>query len=79
MPDETNTPTGDQPATMNAEANGKGDRCRAPKDFDGEETKYKTWFRLLEAYMEAYPHLYKNDNAGIRFALTYMTTGRAAD
>ena len=75
MPDETDAPTGDQTAITNAEANGKGDRCRAPKDFDGDETKYKTWFRLLEAY----PHLYKNDKAGIRFALTYMTAGRAAD
>ena len=29
--------------------------------------------------MEAYPHLYLNDNARIRFALSYMTSGRAAD
>ena len=78
MPDETN-PTNDHPAVTHAEANGKGDRCRAPKDFDGDKTKYKTWFRLLEAYMEAYPHLYLNDNARIRFALTYMTSGRAAN
>ena len=74
MPEGTE-PINDPPAVINPEANGKGDRCRAPKDFDGDETKYKTWFRLLEAYMEAYPHLYQNDNAGIRFALTYMTTG----
>ena len=78
MPEGTE-PTNDPPAIMNAEANEKGDRCRAPKDFDGDETKFKTWFRLLEAYMEAYPHLYQNDNAGIRFTLTYMTSGRAAD
>ena len=29
--------------------------------------------------MEAYPHLYLHDNAGIRFTLSYMTAGRAAD
>ena len=79
MPDETTALTNNHPAAIHAEANGKGDRCRAPKYFDGDETKYKTWFRLLEAYMEAYPHLYPNDNAGIRFALTYMTSGRAAN
>ena len=69
----------DQRAVVHTKANGKGDRCRAPKDFDGDENKYKTWFRLLEAYMEAYPHLYLNDNAGIKFTLSYMTSGRAAD
>ena len=78
MPEGTES-MNDQPAVVHAKANGKGDRCQAPKDFDGDENKYKTWFRLLEAYMEAYPHLYLNNNAGIRFALSYMTSGRAAD
>ena len=79
MADETTNSTNDPPAVEHAEVNGKGERCQAPKDFDGEETKFKTWFRLPEAYMEAYPHLYLNDNAGIRFTLLYMTAGRAAD
>ena len=42
MADEATNPTSDPPAVVHAEANGKGDRCRAPKDFDGDETKFKT-------------------------------------
>ena len=32
------------------EQNGKGEKCRAPKDFDGNEAKYKTWLRMTETY-----------------------------
>ena len=31
-------------------SNGKGEKCRAPKDFDGNEAKYKTWLRMTETY-----------------------------
>ena len=39
MPDKTVAQTNDHSATTHAKANRKGDRCRAPKDFDGDETK----------------------------------------
>jgi len=44
-----------------AAQNGKGEKCQPPKDFDGTELKYKTWFRILEAYMRAYDNLFPND------------------
>jgi len=33
-------------------SNGKGaDKCKPPKDFDGDEAKFKTWLRMVEAYL----------------------------
>ena len=49
MPEGTK-PTNNHPAVMNTEANGKGDRCWAPEDFDGDKTKYKTWFTSRSIY-----------------------------
>ena len=31
-------------------SNGKGEKCCAPKDFHGNEAKYKTWLRMTETY-----------------------------
>jgi hypothetical protein len=31
--------------------NGKGEKCRAPKDFDGSEDKYTTWLRTVNTYL----------------------------
>ena len=44
-----------------AAQNGKGEKCQPPKDFDETESKYKTWFRILEAYIRAYNNLFPND------------------
>jgi len=41
--------------------NRKGKKCRPPKDFDGKESNYKTWFRILEAYIRAYDNLFPDD------------------
>ena len=41
--------------------NAKGEKCRPPKDFDGKEANYKTWFRILEAYIRAYDNLFPDD------------------
>jgi len=37
-----------------AAQNRKGEKCQSPKDFDRTESKYKAWFRILEAYIRAY-------------------------
>ena len=37
-------------ATEQNTSNGKGEKCCAPKDFDGNEAKYKTWLRMAETY-----------------------------
>ena len=59
--------------------NGKGEKCRPPKDFDGKEANYKTWFRILEAYIRAYNNLFPNDQRKINCMLTYMLSGREAE
>jgi len=48
-------------ATVTHGQNGKGKKCRPPKDFDGKESNYKTWFRILEAYIRAYDNLFPDD------------------
>jgi len=48
-------------ATVMHNQNGKGEKCQPPKDFDGKESSYKTWFRILEAYIRAYDNLFPND------------------
>jgi len=36
----------------NVTSNGKGaDKCKPPKDFDGDKAKFKTWLRMVEAYL----------------------------
>jgi len=47
--------------STDATHNGKGKKCQPPKDFDGTESKYKTWFRILEAYIRAYNNLFPDD------------------
>jgi hypothetical protein len=59
--------------------NGKGEKCRAPKDFDGSEDKYKTWFGTVSTYLRANESLFTTDTRKINFALSYMITGRAAN
>ena len=43
-PTEPKNPTEPEQAVMATtnEQNGKGEKCRTPKDFDGNEAKYKT-------------------------------------
>ena len=65
--------------STDATQNGKGEKCQAPKDFDGTESKYKTWFRILEAYIRAYDNLFPNDQQKISCTLSYMSLGRAAE
>ena len=42
------------PSTMSTttteQNSSKGEKCCAPKDFDGNEAKYKTWLRMTETY-----------------------------
>ena len=59
--------------------NRKGEKCQPPKDFDGKETNYKTWFRILEVYLRAYDNLFPDDQRKINCALIYMSSGRAAE
>ena len=73
--DEMVEPQGDTTVTQN----GKGKKCQPPKDFDRKETSYKTWFRILEAYIRAYNNLFPDDQQKINCALTYMSSGRAAE
>ena len=42
----------DAMSTEQNTANGKGEKCHAPKDFDGNEAKYKTWLRMTETYLQ---------------------------
>jgi len=50
-----------EPPSNTGTQNGKGEKCRPPKDFDGKESNYKTWFRILEAYIRAYDNLFPDD------------------
>jgi len=68
-----------EPPSNNGTQNGKGKKCQPPKDFDGKEANYKTWFRILEAYIRAYDNLFPDDQRKINCALTYMSSGRAAE
>jgi hypothetical protein len=62
-----------------APTNGKGEKCRALKDFDGSEDKYTTWLRTVNTYLRANESLFTTDTRKIDFALSYMITGRAAN
>jgi len=68
-----------EPPSNTGTQNGKGEKCQPPKDFDGKESNYKTWFRILEAYIRAYDNLFPDDQRKINCALTYMSSGRAAE
>ena len=37
-------------ATITEKNNGKGEKCHAPKDFNGNKAKYKTWLRMTATY-----------------------------
>jgi len=50
-----------EPPSNTGMQNRKGEKCQPPKDFDGKESNYKTWFRILEAYIRAYDNLFPND------------------
>ena len=49
-PEQVITNTMATPSTEQNTVNGKGEKCRAPKDFNGNEAKYKTWLRMTETY-----------------------------
>ena len=49
-PEQVITDTMATAATEQNTTNRKGEKCRAPKDFDGNEAKYKTWLRMTETY-----------------------------
>ena len=66
-------------ATEQNISNGKGEKCHAPKDFDGNEDKYKTWLRMTETYFQVNSSLFPDDACKIDFALSYTNTGRAAN
>jgi len=68
-----------EPPSNNRTQNGKGEKCQPPKDFNGKESNYKTWFRILEAYIRAYDNLFPDDQWKINCTLTYMSSGRAAE
>jgi len=65
--------------TTTVTQNGKGKKCWPPKDLDRKESNYKTWFRILEAYIRAYNNLFPDDQWKINCMLTYMSSGRAAE
>lgn len=48
-------------------------------DFDGTQEKFKTWFRILNLYINAHPDIFKEDEVKINSALSYMTSGLADD
>ena len=66
-------------AEQNNTSNRKGEKCHTPKDFDGNEAKYKIWLRMTETYFQVNSTLILSDSLKIDFALSYMNTGRAAD
>ena len=66
-------------AEQNNTSNRKGEKCHTPKDFDGNEAKYKIWLRMTETYFQVNSTLFLSDSLKIDFALSYMNTGRAAD
>ena len=78
-PEQVITNTMATTATEQNISNGKGEKCRAPKDFDGNEAKYKTWLRMTETYFRVNSSLFPDNARKIDFALSYMNTGRAAD
>ena len=78
-PEQVITSTMSTTATEQNTSNGKGEKCRTPKDFDGNEAKYKTWLRMTETYFRVNSSLFPDDAHKIDFALSYMNTGRAAD
>jgi hypothetical protein len=63
-----------------AATNGKGgDRCCPHKGFNGDESKYKLWIRMVGAFIRPNPQLFSTPKLGINFALSYMNEGKAAD
>jgi len=78
LPEQVTTDMVEPPSNTGTQ-NGKGEKCRPPKDFDGKESNYKTWFRILEAYIRAYDNLFPDDQRKINCMLTYMSSGRAAE
>jgi len=55
------------------------ERSRQPKDFNGDESKYKLWIQMVENYLIANAQRFSTDQLAILFAISYMTEGRAAD
>ena len=47
-PEQVITGTMSTTATEQNASNRKGEKCCTPKDFDGNEAKYKTWLRMTE-------------------------------
>ena len=55
------------------------ERSRQPKDFNGDESKYKLWIQMVENYLIANAQRFSTDQLAILFAISYMTEGRAAN
>jgi len=59
-------------------SNGKGaDKCKPPKDFDGDKAKFKTWLRMVEAYLRANRNMFPNNTERINYILSTMNIGKA--
>ena len=59
-------------------SNGKGsDKCKPPKDFDGDKAKFKTWLRMVEAYLQANKNMFPDDTERINYILSTMNLGKA--
>jgi len=52
MVEPSNTTDVHMSLTNVTSSNRKGaDKCKPPKDFDGDKAKFKTWLRMVEAYL----------------------------
>jgi len=82
----TSIPTGNVPPPQQQEevfnpyptVDGK-ERSQQPKDYNGDESKYKLWIQMVENYLLANMQRFSTDQLAILFAISYMTEGRAAD
>ena len=59
-------------------SNGKGaDKCKPPKDFDGDKAKFKTWLRMVEAYLQANKNMFPDNTKRINYILSTINIGNA--
>jgi len=66
-------------SSTNVTSNGKGaDKCKPPKDFDEDKAKFKTWLRMVEAYLRANKNMFPDDTERINYILSTMNIGKAA-
>jgi len=78
MVEPPNTTNVHMSSTYVTSSNGKGaDKCKLPKDFDGDEAKFKTWLRMVEAYLQANKNMFPNNTERINYMLSTMNIGKA--